>query len=145
MTRPLPTSWRILDRLCATKDYSVTFERGTRIAYADRVHHLISGTASIDNEGNVVHVGDVMEQLERALENVEALLRSGGARLRDMMHLIVYLRDPADYPRVNDHLRERFPALPMVIVQGAVCRPEWLVEIEGIAAVANHDPALPPF
>jgi hypothetical protein len=28
------------DRLCATKDYNVTFERGTRIAYADRAHHL---------------------------------------------------------------------------------------------------------
>ena len=36
------------DRLCATKDYDVTFERGTRIAYADRTHHFISGTASID-------------------------------------------------------------------------------------------------
>src|SRR5271165_4787981 len=33
------------DRLCATKDYNVTFERGTRIAYADRAHHFISGTA----------------------------------------------------------------------------------------------------
>ena len=31
------------DRLCATKDYNVTFERGTRVAYADRAHHFISG------------------------------------------------------------------------------------------------------
>lgn len=133
------------DRLCATKDYSVTFERGTCVAYADRAHHLISGTASIDSEGNVVHVGDVMRQLERTLENIEALLRSGGARLSDMMHFIVYLRDSADYARINDRLREQFPDLPMVIVQGAVCRPEWLIEIEGIAAAVNQDPALPPF
>ena len=36
------------DRLCPTTDYNVTFERVTRVAYADRSHHFISGTASID-------------------------------------------------------------------------------------------------
>jgi enamine deaminase RidA (YjgF/YER057c/UK114 family) len=131
--------------LCPTKDYSVTFERGTRISYADRAHHFISGTASIDNEGNVVHVGDVMMQLDRTIMNIEALLRSGGARLQDLMYLIVYLRDPTDYARINGKLKERFPDLPMVIVQGAVCRPEWLIEIEGVAAAANDDPSLPIF
>ena len=70
------------DLLCATRDYNVTFERGTRIAYADRTHHFVSGTASIDTQGKVVHGGDVGRQLERALVNVDALLRSGGARSR---------------------------------------------------------------
>ena len=133
------------EKLCATKDYNVTFERGTRIAYADRAHHFISGTASIDREGNVLYVGDVVKQLERAIENVDALLQSGGAKLDDMQHLIVYLRDPTDYGRVTGMLNESFPGVPTVIVQGAVCRPEWLVEIEGIAAAPHNDPALPAF
>lgn len=133
------------DRLCPTKDYNVTFERGTRIAYADRSHHFISGTASIDPAGQVVHPGDVLRQLERAIGNVEALLRSGAASLDDMMHIIVYLRDPTDFTRVDGYLRERFADLPTVVVQGAVCRPDWLVEIEGIAAAANDQPALPAF
>ena len=133
------------DKLCHTKDYSVTFERGTRVAYADRAHHFISGTASIDKEGNVLHVGDVVKQLERAIENVEALLNSGAAKLEDMQHLIVYLRDPTDYGRVTDLLSESFPGVPAVVVQGAVCRPEWLIEIEGIAAAGHNDPALPAF
>jgi enamine deaminase RidA (YjgF/YER057c/UK114 family) len=133
------------DRLCATKDYNVTFERGTRIAYADRSHHFISGTASIDNAGRVVHPGDVLRQLERALDNVEALLRSGQARLDDMMQFTVYLRDPTDYAKADGYLRERFPGLPTVIVHAAVCRPEWLIEIEGVAVAANDQPALPAF
>lgn len=133
------------DKLCATKDYHVTFERGTRVAYADRAHHFISGTASIDNEGNVLHVGDVVKQLERAIVNVEALLRSGQGTLEDMQHLFVYLRDPTDYGRVTGLLNESFPGVPTVIVQGAVCRPEWLVEIEGIATAQHNDPALPSF
>jgi enamine deaminase RidA (YjgF/YER057c/UK114 family) len=133
------------DRLCPTTDYNVTFERGTRIAYADRAHHLISGTASIDGSGRVVHPGDVLRQLDRALENVDGLLRSGTATLADLMYLIVYLRDPTEFPRVDRHLRERFPDLPIQIVQGAVCRPEWLIEVEGVAVTANRDDALPLF
>jgi len=133
------------DRLCPTKDYNVHFERGTRIAYADRAHHFLSGTASIDKTGQVVHAGDVLKQLEHALVNAQALLRSGAADLDDMTHLIVYLRDPPDFAAVDAYLADRFPSLPRVIVQGSVCRPEWLVEVEGIAITANDAPDLPAF
>lgn len=133
------------DSLCATKDYGVTFERATRVAYGDRAHVFISGTASIDDAGEVVHPGDVLRQLDRALANVEALLRAGRANLGDMMHLTVYLRDPGDYGAVRSRLSERFPDLPTLIVQGAVCRPEWLIEVEGVATVANDAPGLAAF
>ncbi len=133
------------DRLCLTKDYGVTFERGTRVAFADRMHYYISGTASIDNRGNVLHLGDVLKQTERAVENVDALLKSGGASMDDMMYMIAYLRDPADYQCVSGYLRDNFPDLPCIVVQGRVCRPEWLVELEGIAAAPNSDPTLPSF
>ncbi len=132
-------------RLCPTKHYGVTFERGTRISFADRKHYYVSGTASIDNKGNVLYPGDVLKQTERALENVGALLKSGGATMNDMMYLIAYLRDPADYPCVSDYLNENFPGLPCIVVQGRVCRPEWLVEFEGIAVAANDDTSLPSF
>lgn len=133
------------DLLCATHDYNVTFERGTRVGYADRAHHFISGTASIDHLGDVVHRGDVLRQLGRALDNVEGLLRSGGARLADMMHLTVYLRDYTDFDRVRDCLHERCGGLPTLVVQAPVCRPDWLVEVEGIAVSASAEPSLPNF
>lgn len=132
-------------RLCATKDYGITFERATRIGYADRAHVLISGTASIDHAGQVVHVGDVERQLRRALDNVAGLLRAGGAGLDALRHLIVYLRDPADERRIGAAIAERFPDLPCLILRGAVCRPEWLVEVEGVACMHQHAPTLPPF
>jgi len=133
------------DRLCATKDYNVSFERASRVAYADRAHIFISGTASIDSSGEVVHLGDVRRQLDRTLENINALLSAGSASLADMTHMIVYLRDPSDFEIVDPPLRERFPELPIIIVQGAVCRPEWLIEIEGVAIARNDDAAMPRF
>ncbi len=132
-------------RLCNTADYNVTFERGTRVGYADRAHLLISGTASIDAQGAVVHRGDVQRQCGRALENVAALLGAGGGSLDDLTHLIVYLRDPADHAAVAGELAERFRGMPMLILRGAVCRPDWLIEVEGIACVAQDAPTLPDF
>ena len=133
------------DLICATKDYNVTFERATRVAYADRAHIFLSGTASIDSSGEVVHRGDVARQLDRTLENVEALLKAGKSSLADMTHLIVYLRDPADLAVIEPRLAERLPDTPIAIVQGAVCRPEWLIEVEGVAIAHNDDTNLPRF
>ena len=133
------------NRLCATKDYNVTFERGTRISYSDRSHCYISGTASIDRSGKVMHPGNVLFQLDHALGNVESLLDAGSASLQDLMYLLVYLRDPTDFAPIDRYLSNRFPDLPTIIVQAAVCRPDWLVEVEGVAVAANNSAALPTF
>jgi enamine deaminase RidA (YjgF/YER057c/UK114 family) len=132
-------------RLCPTNKYGVTFERGTKLAYADRVHFFISGTAAIDSDGQVVHRGDVIKQLERALANVGALLRSGNSSIDEMMYLLVYLRDPSDYGEVKNYFAHRFPNLPVLILHAAVCRPEWLVEVEGQAVASCNDASLPRF
>lgn len=133
------------EAMCATTDYDVTFERGTRLAYADRAQIFLSGTASIDRKGQVVHPGDVEAQLERALCNSAAIFKAGGATLADLTHLIVYLRDPTDYPRLKARLEDRLPDLPVLAVQASVCRPQWLVEVEGIAIAPHDDPSLPSF
>lgn len=133
------------DHLCPTADYGVTFERGTAVYYADRRHLFISGTASIDDRGEILHVGDVVAQFGRALENVEALLAAGGAGLHDLASLLVYLRDPADAACIDGLLRSRLPGIPYVLVEGPVCRPGWLIELEGIAVAPNERPDLPEF
>lgn len=116
-----------------TSDYGVTFERGTLMTYTDRKHIFISGTASIDNKGQVVHVGDIVKQTHRMWENVETLLAEGGMTFGDVMQIIVYLRDTADYETVRRMFEEKFPDTPYVITLAPVCRPTWLIEMECIA------------
>lgn len=127
-----------------TYEYNVTFERGSRIAYGDRNHVFISGTASINNKGEVVHCGDIVLQTERMWENVEALLHEAGAEFSDMMHVIVYLRDVADYQVVERMFEERFPDVPRVITLAPVCRPSWLIEMECMAIVDADNPEYKP-
>ena len=124
-----------------TSDYGVSFERGTMVDYGDRRHVLISGTASINNKGMVVHQKDVVKQTQRMWENVEALLNEAECTFDDATHFIVYLRDGSDYAVVSELFRQRFPNMPTVIVRAPVCRPEWLIEMEcmAIKAIENKD------
>ena len=126
-----------LTHLSPTYVYNVTFERGTSIIYGDRRHHYISGTASIDNKGDVLHVGDVEAQTLRMWENIEKLLEEGGASMDDIVSGIVYLRDPSDYARIRKMFDRKFPNTPLVFVYAPVCRPTWLIEMECIAISGN--------
>lgn len=121
------------DYLNPTYEYGVTFERGTSITYGDRKHIFISGTASIDSKGRIVHEGDVCRQALRMMENISALLAEAGAGINDIESSVLYLRDASDYHVISKLFRERWPMLDPVFVQASVCRPGWLIEMECVA------------
>ncbi|MFT3737754.1 MAG: Rid family hydrolase [Breznakibacter sp.] len=116
-----------------THEYGVAFERATAVDYGDRRHIFISGTASIDHKGDIVHVGNIEGQIRRTFENIGALLAKAEARPDDLVAMVVYLRDTADYQTVKNYLRSNYAHVPYAIVWAPVCRPGWLIEIEGIA------------
>ena len=122
-----------LSHLNRTIEYGVTFERATLMQYGDRNHVYISGTASINNKGEVMHVGNVQQQTLRMWENVETLLNEGGMSYDDVMQIIVYLRDSADYEMVKRMFEQKFPHIPTVFTLAPVCRPTWLIEMECMA------------
>ena len=136
---------RAPEHLCPTSDYGVAFERATAVDYADRRHVFISGTASIDHTGSIVHEGDVLAQLDRTLENIDALLAQAEANSGDLAMIIVYLRDPADAAIIGRALHDRLGTVPCVMVDAPVCRPGWLIEIEGIAVLTRRASQLPAF
>ena len=128
-----------------TSEYGVSFERGSYVEYGDRRHVFISGTASINNKGEVVHPGDILKQTERMCENVEALLTEAACSFNDVQQMLIYLRDPADAQQVRALFQERFPAVPKLILWAPVCRPGWLIEMECIAVKRVDNPLYPPF
>ncbi len=128
-----------------TSDYGVSFERGTYVDYADRRQVFISGTASINNKGKIEHPRDIEKQTLRMWENVGALLQEAGCDFENVGVMIVYLRDIADYPLVKELYEKRFPNTPRIIVQAAVCRPGWLIEMECMAVRKNEKADMPRF
>jgi len=128
-----------ISHLNPTYEYGVTFERGVYVQYGDRRQIFISGTASIDNSGNVLHIGDIKGQTLRMWENVRALLSEAGAGFDDISQIIVYLRSAEDYSIVSQMFDERFPKTPLEITLAPVCRPDWLIEMECMALTTHGD------
>lgn len=116
-----------------THEYGVTFERGVSLSLGSHRQILISGTASIDNRGRVLHKGDVVRQTERMFENVTALLSEAGSGWDDVKMVITYLRNETDRDKVAPLLEDKFKGIPYILVLAPVCRPDWLIEMECIA------------
>jgi enamine deaminase RidA (YjgF/YER057c/UK114 family) len=117
-----------------------SFSRGLRLDLGSVVVLLISGTASIDENGVSVHVGDFRAQCRRTFLNITRLLESEGATWKDIVRTTCYLRDiERDYGAFNEERtaffqREALSPLPASTgIQAILCRPELLIEIEAIA------------
>jgi enamine deaminase RidA (YjgF/YER057c/UK114 family) len=121
-------------------EYGSVFSRGLRIELNGLTILLISGTASIDDRGRSVHIGDFRSQCRRTYDNITALLTAEGATWKDVVRTTCYLRDiERDYAAFNEERtaffrRQRLDTLPASTgIQAILCRPELLVEIEAIA------------
>ena len=117
-----------------------SFSRGMRIDLNGLTILLISGTASIDEDGRSVHIGDFRAQMRRTLANITGLLTSEGATWKDIVRTTCYLRDiDRDYEAFNEERTVFFrsqgldPLPASTGIQAKLCRPELLVEIEAIA------------
>jgi len=117
-----------------------SFSRGMRVEFGGVTFLFISGTASVDEEGKSVHVGDFRAQTWRTFRNITALLASEGATWHDVIRTTCFLRDiERDYRDFNE-VRTQFyrelgldPLPASTGVQARLCRDDLLVEIEAIA------------
>jgi enamine deaminase RidA (YjgF/YER057c/UK114 family) len=117
-----------------------SFSRALRIDMNGLVILLISGTASIDENGVSVHIGDFRAQMRRTLANIAGLLESEGCTWHDIVRTTCYLRDiERDYEAFNEertafYAEQGLDPLPASTgIQAILCRPELLIEIEAIA------------
>jgi enamine deaminase RidA (YjgF/YER057c/UK114 family) len=123
-----------VSRMSHAMSYGVTFERGLKVRYGDRDHLYISGTASIDTNGDVIHRADIIKQTEHTLENIRVLLGKSSSSMDELVYLLVYIKDPADAILIDSYLKANLPEhIPFILLQADICRQEWLIEIEGMA------------
>jgi enamine deaminase RidA (YjgF/YER057c/UK114 family) len=117
-----------------------SFSRGMRLDIKGITLLLISGTASVDENGNTVHPGDFSAQTWRTYRNITTLLESEGATWKDVVRTTCYLRDiERDYAVFNE-IRTRFfqeqrlePLPASTGIQAILCRPDLLIEMEAMA------------
>lgn len=121
---------------------SPKFSRGVALVLGDYITTWVSGTASVVNSISR-HTGDLKRQTEQTIENIERLIsrenfafhgiKHAGSCLSDLAKIRVYLRRPEDYSQCKAICERRFGSVPAIYAVADVCRPELLVEIEGVA------------
>lgn len=117
-----------------------SFSRGIRLDIKGTTILLISGTASIGDNGETLHPGDFRAQTLRTYQNITALLEAAGATWKDIVRTTCYLRDiERDYAEFNQ-IRTQFfgeqgldPLPASTGIQAILCRPDLLVEMEAMA------------
>ena len=97
---------------------------------------FISGQAAMDENGQLVGVGNFDAQAEQVFANLERVLRAGGSSLANVIKVTIFLRDMSNFPKIVE-LRARYftppyPADTLVEVS-SLYSPEALLEIEAIA------------
>jgi enamine deaminase RidA (YjgF/YER057c/UK114 family) len=118
------------------------FCRGMALSCGNYATILVSGTASITNS-ETRHVGDAVAQTHETLDNIGALISEEnlchhglpglGASLEGLGLVRVYVKREEDYANIRSACEMRLGELPTIYAMADVCRPDLLVEIEGIA------------
>jgi 2-iminobutanoate/2-iminopropanoate deaminase len=113
-----------------------------RIAQGYRVGEFlfISGQAPIDENGQIVGVGDFDAQAEQVFANLERVLRAGGSSFTNVIKVTIFLRDMSNFPKIVE-LRSRYftPPYPAdtIVEVTSLYSPDALIEIEAIAVADN--------
>jgi 2-iminobutanoate/2-iminopropanoate deaminase len=126
-------------------EYGSAFTRGLRVDLPGGITQLlISGTASVGENGETLYPGDFRAQLWRTYHNITRLLESEGATWHDIVRTTCYIRDiERDYAEFNLIRNEFFGALGLdpfpasTGIQARICRSDLLVEIEALAILTR--------
>lgn len=98
-----------------------------------------AGIVSVDEEGNLLHAGDIEKQIIQILDNLESILDQSDLQPSDIVRLTYFTTDTSGFSNNNKVLIDRLndwnckPATTLLGVK-SLFHPDCLVEIEAIAA-----------
>lgn len=112
------------------------FNHGHEVSGPGRTLYM-AGQGSSDEDGQIIHVGDMGAQVDKTIDNIEAVLSAADMTLADVVRLTIYTVDV-------DSLLPHFGAFGRFSEAGAsftssligisrLAFPEMLVEVEATA------------
>jgi 2-iminobutanoate/2-iminopropanoate deaminase len=116
------------------------FANYSHVVTAQGANKLIfcAGQVAADPAGKVLPPDDFGAQTKMVMANLVLALEEGGASLKDVVKVTIYICNPHDVPQARAILQEYFgngpPASTLCVLRG-LANPNFLLEIEAIAAV----------
>lgn len=124
-------------RATSGSPYEATFGFARAVREGDRI--IVAGTGPVEPDGSTTP-GGAKEQAERCCAIIVAAIVELGGTAADVVRTRMLLTDPADQDAVGAvHARFFGEARPASTMAGVswLARPEWRVEIEAEAVVAQ--------
>lgn len=106
---------------------------------------LVSGQLSTNDRGEIVGVGDFVAQMRQVFTNLGLALKAAGATFQDVAKFTTFMTRDSDLPAFAETRKQLFaelypakayPGNTLLVVQKLV-KPEYLIEIEAIAAIGG--------
>jgi enamine deaminase RidA (YjgF/YER057c/UK114 family) len=104
-------------------------------------HLYIAGTTALSHVSGDYYdrtiPPDIETQTRLTLENIKKCVEAAGGTMRDIFKVVIMLKNPADYKRMNAVRADYFPKDPPISTcfRAEVMRDDLLVEIEAVALV----------
>jgi aminoacrylate peracid reductase len=103
-------------------------------------HVYVAGMLATDPyDGSIVGVGDIEVQTRRVLDSIKEVIETAGGTMADVTFNQIFLRDLADYDKMNaiyvEYFSEFLPARFCVKLE--MVKPEFLVEIATTAVISG--------
>ena len=96
---------------------------------------FVAGQAGVAPDGSLAEGAE--GQIERTFLKVLAVLKDAGMEAENLVKITVYMTNPEnlpDYRKVRDRVLKTVEPASTLVFISALANPEWLVEIEAIAA-----------
>jgi len=97
----------------------------------------VSGTLAMDAEGKTISPGDATAQTRAVLESIQSVVEAAGGSMSNIAFNHIFLKDLADYSKMNAVYKEFFPTNPPAryCIRAELVRPDFVVEISSIAHI----------
>ncbi|HUT46781.1 MAG TPA: Rid family hydrolase [Sedimentisphaerales bacterium] len=112
-------------------EYGSAFSRASKAITPAGQTVFVSGTASINTDGQTTHIGDAAGQIKTTIENVRAVLGEMNCGDQDVVHVIAYCKT-TEVEKIFEAYKKALN-WPWITVICDICRPDLLFEIEATA------------
>jgi 2-iminobutanoate/2-iminopropanoate deaminase len=109
-----------------------------RLSQALRVGDLlfVSGQTALNDQGELVGIGDFDQQAEQAFQNLGKVLEAGGSNFKNVVKVTILLRDMGNFEKIvalrGKYFHKPYPA-DTIFEVSSLFSPDALIEIEAIA------------
>jgi enamine deaminase RidA (YjgF/YER057c/UK114 family) len=112
-------------------DYGSSFSRAVELTLPDHRRLYISGTASIEQDGNTIYPDDVSAQMKHSIDVIDAILKSRQMDWSDITRAVAFFKHATNVTILRDYcFTNKLPDFPVIVTMADICRDDLLFEME---------------